>query len=128
MPDDPPLFDRIARLIADAHRDTGSAVVIDVKDRVSVPVGYAIGPRGGSRKIRSKPGEPPRKDKGNLQASIASETIEPTGDVIDSSVSASVPYARRLELDLHRPIFENEIEVVQGLIVEQVRSKLSELI
>jgi hypothetical protein len=58
----------VASLIADAEsgiRDIVSSSRADLQASISVPVGYASGPRGGLMVIRSKPGEPPRRETGN---------------------------------------------------------------
>ena len=40
---------------------------VELQAKISVPVGITRGPRGGIIKIRSRPGEPPRRDKGFLR-------------------------------------------------------------
>lgn len=45
-------------------------LVEDIQEKISVPVEYQTGPRGGQVVIRSKPGEPPRKENGDLWESI----------------------------------------------------------
>jgi hypothetical protein len=46
--------------------------------------------------IRSAPGEPPRKDSGKLQASVASTVEVVAGDKIRGVVSTSTPYDKFL--------------------------------
>lgn len=113
------LFDEIIAAVLREHDVVAAKVASDVKDRISVPVGYKIGPRGGSTKIRSKKGEPPRKDTGRLYQSITSESITDT-DEVNTSVYTEVEYATYLEDDLDRPIFENELEAVEDLILDHV--------
>lgn len=111
------LFPAIMSSLLREHDVVGAKIASDVKDRISVPVGYKIGPRGGSTKIRSKKGEPPRKDTGRLKQSITSESITDT-DEINTSVFTEVEYAKHLEEDLDRPIFESELEAVEQLILD----------
>lgn len=59
-----PAFDEFGREVLDALRTS-----------VSVPVGYA-----GSRVIRSRPGEPPRRETGDYRAGLGTElTYLPAG-------------------------------------------------
>lgn len=111
------LFPAIMSSLLREHDVVGAKIASDVKDRISVPVGYKIGPRGGSTKIRSKKGEPPRKDTGRLKQSITSESIT-DADEINTSVFTEVEYAKYLEEDLDRPIFESELEAVESLILD----------
>lgn len=111
------LFDEMEADIADAMRDVGEKIAIDIKDRISVPVGYRIGPRGGVVKIRSRRGEPPRKDTGRLQKEIASDVIAAQGQV-EGSVYAKTPYAGHLENELNRPIMTDASEVYDDLIAD----------
>jgi hypothetical protein len=75
-----------------------------IQARVSVPV-----ERDGGRTIRSKRGEPPRKDKGNLYANVEVSVLE-GADTVRGSVSVNVPYAKTLNDDLDRPIAGDEPE------------------
>lgn len=120
MPDDFDLVvDEIVRDIAREQQATAEKIVADVQDRVGKPVGYRIGPRGGETKIRSKRGEPPRKDTGRLQRSINAETIE-VGDQIATSINpGDVPYAEPLQMDLDRPIFSDELDATTDLILDR---------
>lgn len=93
-------------------------IAADIKDRIGVPVGYRIGPKGGTTKIRSKRGEPPRKDTGRLQREITGETIAADGQ-IQSSVYAPTPYADPLENKLDRPIMTAHSEVYDDLIADR---------
>jgi hypothetical protein len=104
-------------------------IVPEIKDRIGTPVGFEIGPRGGTRIIRSKPSEPPRKETGNLQKSIAGETqIE--SDSIVLEISSDVKYAPFLDPNKQRIIFtdvaEEFVDVVMNNIVDSIHQTLSE--
>lgn len=91
-------FDDIIRDVTSAMRAEGERMAAEIKDRVSVPV-----ERTGGKVIRSKRGEPPRKDSGRLQAEIASDTIE-VGDVVSMAVYSPTPYGSTLEDPMERLI------------------------
>lgn len=112
------LFDEIETSIEEAMRDVGEKIVADIKDRIGVPVGYTVGPRGGHKKIRSKPGEPPRRDTGRLQNEIASDVIAAQG-LIEGAVYSPTPYAETLEDDLDRPIMTDHEAVYDDLIADE---------
>jgi hypothetical protein len=61
----------LTRSVADELRDLGPAVEADIVELVSVPVQYA-----GSEVIRSRPGEPPRRETGIYRDSIRHEVID----------------------------------------------------
>jgi len=105
----PDLFDSIEADVAEATAREMRAIADDIKERVSIPVGYRIGPRGGTYKIRSKPGEPPRKDTGNLQASITPDTIV-VGDQVAGSIQAKAPYSDPLENQMDRLIMTDLLD------------------
>lgn len=111
------LFDEIQRDVADKSRQIVEKIAIDVQDRISVPVGYKIGPRGGTTKIRSKPGEPPRKDTGKLKAGVQSDVIEASGQIA-ASVFDEVPYAEPLEDKHDRPIMTDLMDTYEDLYVD----------
>lgn len=118
-PDPLSLFDEIEADIAAKSREIAEKIAIDVKDRIGVPVGYAIGPKGGTRKIRSKRGEPPRKDTGKLQAGLQSDVIQVTGQIA-ASVFNEVPYGEPLERKLDRPILTDLAETYEDYIADGV--------
>jgi hypothetical protein len=59
------VLDAIHAAVADSIEQTARDIADDLRHRMSVPV-----VRSGSKVIRSRPGEPPRKDKGGLVASV----------------------------------------------------------
>lgn len=108
--------------LADALGDVASTV----RDRVGKPVGYAIGPRGGVRKIRSKRGEPPRRDTGRLQKSVESAAIE-IADKIAGSVYVGAPYAEPLQHNLDRPILSDVLEATEDLVLDRLAGSAARL-
>lgn len=113
------LFDDIAADIAQASRDIAGQIEAETKERISVPVEIVTGPRGGRRVIRSKRGEPPRKETGKLQAEVSSEVIE-TADEIAGSVIVPTHYAAPLENNLNRPILTDKADQHENRIVDSI--------
>ncbi len=113
------IFDEIESDIAIASQQMADQIASDVKDRIGVPVGYAVGPRGGTRVIRSKPGEPPRKETGNLQSGVIAEVVAVRGQ-ISGSIYDEVPYAAPLESDLDRPILTDLAETYEDFLADGV--------
>ena len=73
-----------------------------VLDNISVPVGRITGPRGGITKIRSKPGEFPRKDFENLVNTLQSGVSITAPGVWDGWVGSPLDYSVFLELGTKR--------------------------
>jgi len=96
----------------------------NIKEAISIPVETVIGPRGGIIKIRSKPGEPPRKDTGRLHSSITNGVIV-AGDTISGSVSTETPYATPLEHQLNRPIMRAKLEARFDAIEQDIQNALN---
>ncbi|MBS3904812.1 MAG: HK97 gp10 family phage protein [Simkania sp.] len=63
---------------------------------ISTKVGVTIGPKGGKKKIRSLPGEPPRLDTGQLRRSIATQVSQEGNDIV-GRIGTNVYYAKYLE-------------------------------
>lgn len=80
----------------DALDQSGGLVADDIRDQISVPVGYRIGPRGGVTVIRSKPGEPPRRETGDYQSSIDHQTAT-DGSRVTTSIFTDDPIGGYLE-------------------------------
>jgi hypothetical protein len=95
---DPNPFDEIEADLGPVLRDVAEEMLARVQDRISVDV-----ERVGSRVIRSKPGEHPRRDTGNLYASfIVEENTE--NHTVAAAVTTDVEYAVYLQLGMDRPI------------------------
>lgn len=97
------LFNEIAADVADALDRKGNEIVEAVKEDLSVPVQITTGPRGGRVVIRSKPGEHPRKESGDLQAAVGHQVQR---DGVDATLVVNDPmfYAPFLDPKLNRPI------------------------
>jgi hypothetical protein len=104
--------------IAAALRDEGETLSSDVRSRISVPV-----EKSGGKIIRSKPGEPPRKDTGRLHAEINTQTIV-AGDVAEMAVESPTPYAPPLNNELNRPIYGLLLDESADRIVNACASKV----
>lgn len=113
------LFDRIARSAERRLKAEMERMRADVQKRIGVPV-----ERSGGRTIRSKPGEPPRKDKGNLYASADAQTLN-AGRTVQGSVSVNTKYARRLNNQMNRPIFGNTLAANREAIRSAVRAAIT---
>lgn len=113
------LFDEIEADIATRSLELAEKIAADVKERIGVPVEYKIGPRGGTQVIRSKTGEPPRKETGTLQAGVTADVIAVQGQIA-GSVFDEVPYAVPLEGGLNRPILTDLAETYEDFIVDGI--------
>jgi len=71
---------------------------------ISVPVGISTGPRGGIVKERSKPGEYPRTDSGELLRSIH-YMVRRTVRGPEGAVWSTAGHANPLEFGLQRKLF-----------------------
>lgn len=120
-------FDLIEQAVADVNREVGGEIVADVKDRLSVPVGYRIGPRGGTYLIRSKPGENPRRETGALQESIADAVFVEGTHEVTLEVSAGVKYAPFLDPRLTRPIFTGIVDEYETPLLDRVADRIESL-
>lgn len=112
------LFDRIARNVEAAALAEMQRLKPIVQKRIGVPV-----QRTGGKTIRSRPGEPPRRDTGRLQASATAQTIDATRTV-QGSVSVNTPYAKRLNNQMNRPIFGSILPDNRQAIRDAVRSAI----
>jgi hypothetical protein len=111
-------FDRAAVAIEKRLLARAEIMRDEAKERIGVPV-----VRQGGKVIRSKPGEPPRRDKGKLQASASAQTINATSTV-QASVSVSTPYAKRLNDQMNRPIFGPILSNNKKAILDAVRTAI----
>lgn len=94
-------FDELRdRIIVPVFEQAGSDMVNDMREMISVPVEYIAGPRGGIIVIRSNPGEPPRRETGDLWASIQYLVIAPAG--VWMVVFSDIEYSLYLEQGTER--------------------------
>lgn len=109
------LFDRIGQNVQKALETKLGEMRDEVQKRISVDV-----ERRGGKVIRSRPGEPPRRDTKKLYKSAESEVIH-TDDTVTGAVSVETPYAQRLNdpAQLDRPIFgdilRNNVESIRDV-------------
>lgn len=96
------------------------------------PIGNRPGPgltqRAGVGKavVRSKRGEPPRKEFGFLQKSMTTDTVD-EGDGVTARMGSDTSiadYAERLEERMSRPHFATIFERVQNYAVDRILSRL----
>ncbi len=99
----PDLFEEIAADVATAMAREGQVIQSAIKDDLSVPVEYETGPRGGVIVIRSKRGEHPRRETGNLQDRVKTDT---TSEALKTTMAVydDATYAEYLDPKLDRPI------------------------
>jgi hypothetical protein len=97
-------------------------VARDEKQLISVPV-----QRTGNRVIRSRPGQPPRKDTGRLHGSVKGVAAKVGKDRVEGKVTTATPYDQFLEKGtskMSRRPFAGPTEAKWGRIVEN-RFKLA---
>lgn len=109
------LFDRIPASVERALQPVLDAMAQQVRQRIGIPVDKSKKPW-----VRSKPGEPPRKDTGQLQASTNIQSIDANSE-IRGSVSVERPYARRLNNEMDRPIFGDILQQNRDAILQAMR-------
>jgi hypothetical protein len=119
-------FDLIEQAVAEVNREVGAEIVADVKDRLSVPVEYVRGPRGGTQVIRSKRGENPRRETDTLRQSIA-EDVTAEGHTVTLDVSTDTKYAPFLDPRLVRPIFTGIVDEYEGELLDRTADRISSL-
>jgi len=102
-------FDGIVGDLFDAADLMGAQVVDSWRERISVDVEYQTGPRGGLIVIRSKVGEAPRRETGDLYNSIQSD-VEIDLHAVTLDVSSDKFYAPILEDKLGRPHIDVTLE------------------
>lgn len=66
--------------------------IVDIQTRIGIPVERTTG-----RIVRSSPGEPPRKDSGDLWNSLQATEVVFISNEIDIFIFTTVPYAKWLE-------------------------------
>lgn len=94
IPDD--FWEDVAHDVA-AALSPEAATIVEAKQRdLGVPAGSVRGPRGGLRTVASRPGEPPRKRTGRLQAGMVADVTQ-AGLVVTLRVNDPVSYAVPLE-------------------------------
>lgn len=84
----------------------------------------------GRKVIRSKPGEPPRKEFGLLYKSMTTDVVN-EGDGITARMGSDesiADYAKYLEEPLKRPHFQTIFEQVQNYAVDRILSRLPQTI
>lgn len=121
------LIDTIEMTIAYSFHKSGDYITDDIRQKISVPVEYVRGPRDGIHVIRSKPGEFPRKEYGNLQRSIQ-WVINRESPMIYLDVFSDVIYARYLEEGTEnmepRPVWLPAAEEWAPLVAEDAASMI----
>ncbi len=75
-----------------ALRTAGTDEVEQIRQDIGIQVGHASG-----FVVRSQPGEPPRREKGELQASIYSNVSRPEPNVVQLAIGSTADYASNLE-------------------------------
>lgn len=82
------LAGQVKHVVDDAATDAAK----DMKALISVPV-----VRQGKRVIRSRPGQPPRKDSGRLHRTVKAVAAKVAKDMVRAAVETNTPYDRMLE-------------------------------
>lgn len=105
-----------------AVESVASEIAADIRERINVPVG-----RSGGRIIRSKPGEPPRREYGDLYKSVGT-VAGGQGDQIEAIAGSTSKIAVYLEYGTGtvapRPHFTPAFLQAQLGIADRIKSKL----
>lgn len=109
------LFDGIVQVAVECCKVAGGEIEKTIKEKLSIPVEYKRGKRGGKNAIRSKPGEPPRRQTGKLQAGVEYK-VQQQGDQITLTIQDLVPYAPPLQNSMNRPIIVNASSYADTII------------
>jgi hypothetical protein len=78
---------RFREILTEGLQEFGQLLLQDIQGRISIPVEYVTGPRGGIDVIRSNPGESPRYEFGTLWNSI---TLEPVKQESPTAISVEI--------------------------------------
>lgn len=113
------LIDELTADLATAMQSFVDEIADETRERVSVPVQVITGPRGGRRVIRSRPGEPPRKDTGALQDSVSVNVAETTENV-DGYVHVGVHYSEPLQTKMRRLILDDRADEFADRFTDQM--------
>jgi hypothetical protein len=113
----PHLFDEIEAEVAEEMATIVETVAVDIREEIGVPVGYRIGPEGGTYKIRSKPGEKPRKDSGELQDEIVADVTREEG-IVTGTVDALAPHA--VYVEAIRPFMDPAARRWEPVVIERI--------
>lgn len=114
-------IDLVAIAVQEAFEAQAPELVQFVQGNLSVPVVKA-----GKKRIRSKPGEHPRLDKGKLKREI-SASVTADGDAIRLELSSPTPYAGKLQEEMGRVIFSDVVDErgdqLLDAVVEAIQTK-----
>jgi hypothetical protein len=82
-----------------------------IREKISVDVEYATNRKGTLVVVkRSLPGEPPRRETGDLYRSIAASTAEADAGEVSVEVSSDMFYAPILEEKMDRPYLASTLD------------------
>ena len=118
------LFDEIARDVNAVLTQLATEMEAEVKEKLSTPVEYQKGPKGGSIAVHSQRGENPRRMSGSLQEDIQAELIV-TGLESELVLSSSKPYAPILQDKLGRPVLSDTAEKYDEIVPDRVAAAIS---
>ncbi len=88
----PEVIEGILEGLESALKRAGDDEVEQIRQDIGVQVGYASG-----FVVRSEPGEPPRRETGELQESIYSNVSRPEPNVVQLAIGSTADYAGNLE-------------------------------
>ncbi len=116
------LTERMAERLQPAVAKTAADLTADIQRRINVPVG-----RSGSRVIRSKPGEPPRREFGNYRASWETRDAR-SGDEITGTAGTTSNLGPWLERGTSRmaarPHVEPAVNDLKPSLVDTIKQNL----
>ncbi len=95
-PDSGPLFEWLAARVADGWTAEADAIVSAKRSDLGNAATVTTGPRGGRRVVGAKPGGPPNKRSGRLQAGVVA-TVVRDGLAVTLTVDDPVAHAGPLQ-------------------------------
>lgn len=98
-------------VVRDFTRDLKIAIGVSVRKFTTTPTGKRVGvkgPRGGKQIERSRPGEFPRKETGQLQRETQTRVVEKP-NAVEGYIIAAAPHAKYLERGL-RPFMSKMLK------------------
>ena len=107
------LFDDINQDIAAEFERIGAEMVADAQQRLAVPVTF-------HPLVRSKPGENPRKETGDLQKNIQHRVDTPESTQAVLTVFSTTFYAPILQDSKDRPVLSDTAEAFEEVIPDRI--------
>lgn len=109
------IMGEIQSRLEEAYKPILAEMADETRKRINIPV-----ERSGGKVIRSKRGEPPRRDKGKLISTVTHGVIS-GNDIVSGSVNTNTNYDQRLNNEMNRPIFGDVLDRRTNDLIEATR-------